>query len=207
MIVIMIVIMTVAPRTIAAVNQNTAAVRTANDLKACMDMQVRRRQTSIPAASAAIATGFQWVAVTNIGTAAKIVANMTEAARNIGEAAGKTNTTSAAVMATRSAAPVLNAVTTNHGTTTRNDTTIRAAIVRDKITANAIMTTTAIASAIAATKDAAGGIAHRMKSHRGLATKKRIAGAAWTNSGNIADADRKVIAVLMNALKKTSTID
>src|SRR5689334_17151190 len=114
----MIVIMTVAPRTIAAVNQNTAEVRTANDPKACMDMQARRRPTNIPAASAAIAADFQWVAAMSIEIAARIVANMTEAARDIGDADGKMNTTSAAVTVTRWAAPVLNAVTTNRAAAT-----------------------------------------------------------------------------------------
>src|ERR1051325_4371764 len=195
----MIGIMTVARIIAVAPNRNTAAP-TVNDLKVCMDTPASRKRKNIRATSAATATGSQWVAVMNIETAA----NTIEVARDTGVAAGKTNTTNAAVTAIPWAAQALSAVTTNRATTTRNVITIRAAIapvsVTVKITADVITTTIANATA---TKDAAGGIARQMRSRRGLATTRPNAVAAWTNNANIVDAGRKAIAAPTNASRKT----
>src|ERR1051325_3923954 len=210
-----------AARIIAVAPNRSTAAPTVNDLKACTDTPASRRQKNIRATSAATAIVSQWAAATNIATAVNRAAiTAAVVARDTGVAAGKTNTTNAAVMAIPWAAPASNVATTNRATTTRNDTTIRAAIVPAKDT-KMITTTTAIATDVAATqdaatmkiaaatKDAAGGTARQMKSHRGLVTTKHSAGVAWTNnatSANIADAYQKAIAALMNASRKTSTI-
>src|ERR1051325_2519629 len=195
--------MTVARIIAVAPNRSTAAP-TVNDLKACTDTPASRRQKNIRATSAATAIVSQWAAATNIATAVNRAAiTAAVVARDTGVAAGKTNTTNAAVMAILWAAPASNAATTNRATTTRNDTTIRAAIVPAKGTAKMITTTTASATDVAATKDAAatkdvaGGIARQTKSRRGLVTTKPSAAAAWTNKAtgaNTADAGQKAIA-------------
>ena len=219
--------MTVVAKMTAVVPNRNMVVPTVNDLKVCMDMPASRRPRNIRVTSAAIATDSRWAAAMNIaGTEVNIaVANIAAVAVNItvvrnavvardtGAAAGKTNTTNAAVTAIPPAARALSAATTSQGAITRNNnTTIRAAIARAKVTAaDATMTTTAIATTAAArdtaTKTAAGGIERRTQSPRGLVMKTPNAGAAWTNSAHIAaDGDRKIIAVPTSASKKTSTI-
>src|SRR6185369_5775545 len=199
--------MTVVLRTTAVATNKSMAAPTVNDLKTCMDTPASRRPKSIRVVSAAIAIDSLWAAVMNI---AATVMNTGAVAKDTGAVAGKTSAMSAAATATQSAARALSVVTTNRGVAIHNDPTIRAAIARANDTPNVITTTTAIVTSAAAkdpaTKDAAGWIALQMRWRRGLVTKTPSAGVTWTNSANTADADRKAIGVLTNALKKTSTI-
>src|ERR1043165_3408831 len=97
--------MTVARIIAVAPNRNTAGP-SGNDQKACMVTPASRKRKNIRATSAATATASEWVAVTNIETAA---ITATQAGRDTGAAAGKTNTTNAAVMAIPRAARASNA--------------------------------------------------------------------------------------------------